>query len=287
MQKIILSELEKRFSGDADVAGAIAIPALSAGRTSLEATDLVVMVLSDRELVDDLGATYMIHHFRIKEVWMSFSRITVEVLSGEHPWVIHWLLEGERIYDPTHKVQQLCSYLDGFPTTIRHKKNCIEFSKLLRYHVESKSYLKKGHNLDAFVSIQHSLQHWARLAVMDAGKYPQVHLWRQVRELNPGVYKLYKELLDSGESVEKRSRLVLLATEYAVLSHMKDYCTYLFCLLEGEAWSVKELTQRLQRDQVEVDLGLLLDESVKRSHVEEISRHKNVLCEQRYRLVRP
>ncbi|WP_169713747.1 nucleotidyltransferase-like protein [Paludifilum halophilum] len=286
MRETIYPDLEKQLNRNMDAAGALVVPARSAYHTSLEPADLFVMVFCNRSEIHGCVASYMVGHWRVKEIWMQFSRLTADILAGEEPWTVHWLLDGDVLYDPDHRVRQLCSFVRRFPEDLRRKKSCVEFSRLLRYYMESKNYLKEGFNLDAYVSVQHTLQYWARLVVIDAGDYPRVQLWRQVQPLNTGVYKLYKELVDGRETVEQRSRLVLLAAEYSILSRMEHYCRYVLDLLGSGAgvWTVKELHDRLQLEQMNLDLTLLLEELVKRSYIEEVVFMEEEVGEQRYRL---
>ncbi len=96
------------------------------------------------------------------------------------------------------------------------------FSLLLRYYEESKVALKQGYLFDAFTCIQYGMCHWARLSAYQLEQYPQSPLWEQVKAINPQVYKLYEELISGCESLEQRLRLVVLAIEFFIRSHLKE-----------------------------------------------------------------
>ena len=107
-----------------------------------------------------------------------------------------------------------------------------------------------------------------------------------MKPINPGVYKLYRELATGEEFLEQRMKLVLLAEEYAVLTKPEHYCGYLLRLLnEGGSWSLSEIHGRLERDQLALDVTQVMEELVRRAWVEEVMVG-GTRAEQKYRLTR-
>lgn len=115
-----------------------------------------------------------------------------------------------------------------FPADLREHKLLVEFSLFLRKYLQSKEYILDEHLLDAYNNILEALHHWARIVIIEDGYHPEITVWRQIRAINPGVYKLYEELTMSKETLKQRVQLVLLACEFSVMSKWKDAARRLF-----------------------------------------------------------
>lgn len=286
MIQTIYPKLRKQLQGNPHVEGAIILPAGLDSSSVPEPVDLILLVFHEKVKGRSV-LSYMTEIWKVKELRIPLQGLTAEVIAGERQDVIDCLLKGEVLYDPENKLVKLHERLLSFPRELKCKKMCLEFAALLKCHLESKLLLKEGHLLDAYLAIQKSLLHWARLAAIESGEYPRFRLWPQVKPINPAVYKLYRELATGEEPLEQRMRLVLLAEEYAVLTKPEQYCEYLLELLttEGGNWSLREIHRRLERDQISLDVTQVMEELVRRAWVEEVvvgGSH----AEQKYRLIR-
>lgn len=284
MREQIYPELKKEMELNSNAVGAFVIPSPPAHLTAVEPVDLLLFVLSGSPTQQT--TVYHYRSWRIKAVWVSLSQVFTSIMNGECEDYAEWVLNGDILYDPEKKVQELVTIVQGFPAEYRSKKMCIELCSLLDGYQRSRWHLKLGEVMDAYISIQETLKRWGRLAVMEAGEFPRQDLWNQIRYLQPGIYKWYQELASGGESPEQRIRLVLLAIEYAVLSKLEWYGRYILNLFrqQQKMWSLRELNQRCGLEGVSIDLYLLVEELVKRSLVEEITLPQEMLTEQRYRL---
>lgn len=285
MMETVCLELRKRLKHDPHVQGALVL--FSGDSFSVpEPVDLFLLVFYEQVRGEPV-LTYIKDIWKIKELRIPVKGLTAEVIAGDRQEVIDCLLRGEILYDPKSEIAGFRNRLLMFPQELKRKKMCLEFSGLLKAHLESKLLLKEGHLLDAYFSIQKSLLHWARLAAIESGEYPRFRLWSQVKPIHPGVYKLYRELTIGEESLEKRMRLVLLAEEYSVLTKPEHYCMYLLQLLTmgGESWSLSEIHDHLERDEFTLDVTLVMEELVRRAWVEEVI-FNGPHMEQRYRLIR-
>lgn len=155
---------------------------------------------------------------------------------------------------------------------LREHKLLIEFSKFLRRYLQSKEYILENHSLDAYNNILEALHHWARIVIIEAGIHPEVTVWRQIKSINPGVYKLYEELTMSKETIKQRVQLVLLACEFSVMSKMERCCKRVLDLLSSstEAWSLQELQQSEVLSDIKLELPLLLNKLVKKQLAKEV-----------------
>ncbi|PTM56404.1 nucleotidyltransferase-like protein [Desmospora activa] len=285
MREQIYPELKKEIELNSNAVGALIIPSPPAHLTAVEPVDLLLFVLVRK--TPQQATVYHYRSWRIKTVWVSWSCAFASIINGERGDYVEWILHGEILYDPERKVEELATIVQRFPTEYRSKKMCIELCSLLEGYQRSRWHLKLGEVMDAYLSIQETLKRWGRLAVMEAGEFPRQDLWNQIRRLQPGIYKWYQELASGGESPEQRIRLVLLAVEYAVISKLEWYGRYILNLLQQqkEMWSLGELNEQFDAENISIDLSLLMEEMVKRSLVEEITLQQEMLTEKRYRLV--
>lgn len=125
------------------------------------------------------------------------------ILLGTNRRMVDWILNGKVLFDRNEYLGELVDRLKVFPFSERRLKIGLEYGKLIRRYLEGKVFFESRQFLDAYNHIVHALHHLARLEVIDRGFYPEVTVWNQVRQMEPQVYKLYKELVESEESLEK------------------------------------------------------------------------------------
>ncbi|BBH24698.1 hypothetical protein Back11_60430 [Paenibacillus baekrokdamisoli] len=217
-------------------------------------------------------------HIRIKGERVQIRTVSPAVLEqwiagGENRYIIQWLVQGEILLDRGNYLTHMRDLLLAFPNSIREQKQLTEFSSFIRTYLQAKQDLQDNNLLDAYGHILTALNHWAHIALIEAGLHPELTVWRQMRRFNPGIYKLYEELTTSPESLTKRVQLVLLACEFSVMSKMKSCCELLFSILGSreEPWSVMELQHHPVLAALHIDLSLLLQKLVKRGYINEVA----------------
>jgi hypothetical protein len=287
MRDQIYPEIKREMEFHSAAVGALAIPSPSAPLTAVEPVDLLVLVFSNGVCSPEKTAIHLYQSWRIKTVWISLSEAFTSIIADERPQLVEWICNGDIVYDPDQKIEELTAFVRHFPADYRLKKMCIELCRLLDGYQLSRWHLKAGEEMDAYYFVQEMLRRWGRLAVMESGELPRQDLWSQVRRLQPGVHKWYQELASGGESPQQRIQLVLMAVEYAVFSRLEWYGQYVLDMLHKQKgmWSLQELNEQFNSGGVFVDLSLLVEEMVKRSLVEEITVQQEIMTEQRYRLV--
>lgn len=235
--------------------------------------DLLLLVVSRDAEHDHQQIHYIRDNQRIQERWITADTLHSLILHGEHRNIIYWILKGEILLDRDMFLETLRHRVLEFPGELREHKLLIEFSKFLRSYQQSKEYILDEHLLDAYNNILEALHHWARIVIIESGSHPEVMVWRQVKMINPGVYKLYEELTLSKETLKQRVQLVLLACEFSVMSKMERCCRALLDLLASreEPWSLQELQRAEKLSDVKSELPLLLNKLVKKSLVKEIA----------------
>lgn len=204
------------------------------------------------------------------------TRETLErwIVSGDNRNVVHWLVEGDILIDKGNYLLDLRKRLMEWSPLLREQKLLSEFSRFNRTYLQAKQDLKEGQVLDAYSNVLSSLHHWAHIALVEEGMHPELTVWEQMHRVNPGIYKLFEELTTSGETLEQRVQLVLLACEFSMLNKMQSSCVLLIRLIESreQSWSPAELQQHPDLSGLSLDLSLLLQRLVKRGYIREVAR---------------
>lgn len=194
---------------------------------------------------------YTIDELQLKE-WL---------LQGSNRKVIDWLLNGKVMFDRNDYLEDLKKSLDEFPIEERQLKMGVEFAKLIRRYQDGKLFFELKQNLDAYNYVIHALHHLARLAVIEKGFHPEVTVWNQVKQIDPQIYKLYVELVESEESLEKRLELLFLASEFLIHSRAKLGGSHLISILskQDEAWMYGDIMEHPELQIYSVDLEVFIE----------------------------
>ncbi|AJD90589.1 hypothetical protein JMA_12720 [Jeotgalibacillus malaysiensis] len=199
---------------------------------------------------DKKAAMHIVTEARLRE-WL---------LLGTNRKVVDWLLNGRAVFDRNEFIDQLRQELKDFPFYGRKIKMGIEYAKLIRRYMDGKAFFESRHFLDAYNHVVHSLHHLARLAVIENGFHPEVTVWNQVRQIEPEIYKLYEELVNSEESLEKRLELLFLASEFLIHSRMEVGSSHLVSIMEErESWSFQDLHLHEELGYYSVDLAVMIE----------------------------
>jgi hypothetical protein len=224
-------------------------------------------------------------HWVWEDMRIQVRRVTQEMLEtwivrGDNRNVVHWLVQGDILIDKKNYLLDLCNRLMEWSPLLREQKLLCEFSRFNRSYLQAKQDLKEGQVLDAYSNVLSSLHHWAQIALVEEGMHPELTVWEQMHRVNPGIYKLFEELTMSGETLEQRVQLVLLACEFSMLNEMQSSCALLIRLIESrkQSWSPAELLQHPDLSGLSLDLSLILQRLVKRGYILEISRPIQQRC---------
>ncbi|KIL37895.1 hypothetical protein SD70_30100 [Gordoniibacillus kamchatkensis] len=265
-------QLAALYRADPDVVSVVAVENPNQLPSLTDGFDLLLLLVTrSRERANHL------HHYIKEQVHIQEKRIPLAELEasllGDSRSLIQWLLKGEIVLDREGRLEELRNKVLEFPAELREHKLLLEFCRFLRMYLQSKEYLLAEHLLDAYNNILEALQCWARIVIIEEGHHPEIAVWRQIRYMNPGVYKLYEELTTSKETVKQRVQLVLLACEFSVMSKMERCCGPLLAILEGreEPWSAAELRQHPALADIQGELPLLLGKLVKKSLIREVA----------------
>jgi hypothetical protein len=183
------------------------------------------------------------------------------LLYGTNRKVSEWVLHGRVLFDRNEYIQQIKEYYHEFPFSDRQMKMGVEFAKLIRRFQDGKAFLAQKNYLDAYNNVVHALHHLARLAVIEKGFHPEVTVWNQVKQMEPQIHKLYQELVESEEPINKRLELLFLASEFLIHSRAAIGGKHLITVLrsKNEAWSFSEIEEHPELESYSVDLEVLLE----------------------------
>jgi hypothetical protein len=235
--------------------------------------DVLLLIITNDSLMNNHFINYSRDDVRIQERWVDPTSLEHWIRNGDNRNIIHWLLRGEILLDQNTYLEGLRHRMLEFPVDLREHKLLIEFSMFLRKYLRSKEYILDEHLLDAYNNILEALHHWARIVIIEEGYHPEITVWRQIRTINPGVYKLYEELTMSKETIKQRVQLVLLACEFSVMSKMERCCKALVRIMEQreQPWGADELLRHPDLVEIKVELPLLLNKLVKKSLIKEVA----------------
>ncbi len=191
--------------------------------------------------------------------------ITIEqlqqwLLLGTNRKIFEWLHDSKILFDRNEYIANLKTELQEFPFNGRKIKMGLEFAKLIRRYVDGKALFEHKQYLDAYNHVVHSLHHLARLAIIENGLHPELTVWQQVKQIEPEIYKLYVELVNSEETLEQRLELLFLASEFLIYSRTKIGSAHLLEVLSTKKyWMFSEIMSEDELRPYSVDMAVLLE----------------------------
>jgi hypothetical protein len=237
---------------------------------TFDAVLLIIVKESERPL--------HVKHYSYEEKKASLNIVSEDLLKdwllmGSNRKIIEWIFTGKILFDRNDYLHNLKQELREFPFYGRKIKMGIEFSRLIRRYIDGKTFFENQQYMDAYNHIVHSLHHLARLSVIENGFHPEVTVWNQVKQIEPEIYKLYEELINSEESIEKRLELLFLAGEFLIHSRTEIGSSHIIDVLqEKEVWSFDEMLNHPDLKPYSVDLGVMLEYLIDKSYINVVKK---------------
>ncbi|GAK42742.1 nucleotidyltransferase-like protein [Paenibacillus urinalis] len=233
--------------------------------------EVLVLILHEDGPTENRYRHSAIGEVRYQILYMDWKRLARCLITGADRGVIEAFLHGDILWDKGDKIKVHRDYIQQFGSKLRKQKIFYEFSQFLRTYLDAKRWIKDGEVIDAYQSVLESLNHWARIVVMEKGISPERAVWTQLRDMDRSVYKLYEELTMSKETLEQRVELILLACEFSVLSKMESSCSLLLDIVRSsnKPWSLHELMKHPDLCFMQDEIPLLLRKLVHRSIIRE------------------
>lgn len=197
------------------------------------------------------------------------SQIIEWLRSGTNRKLSEWFVVGEVLFDRNECIEQIKNKLKEFPMDDRKFKMSVEFSKLIHCYMDGKAFFENQQYLDAYSHIVRSLHHLGRLSLINKGYHPEMTVWNQVRQIEPEVYKLYNELINSEEELGKRLQLLFLASDFLIHSRIEAGMSYLLDVLKGkDVWSFNEVLSHPSLRSFVADIEVLFEYLIEKHFIE-------------------
>ncbi|SFF27479.1 Nucleotidyltransferase-like [Paenibacillus catalpae] len=260
------------YRSQLDLVGLVAIENPYPYNPQIEGLDVLFLVVRESGASEETEQVCL-NGKRIMVRTVDTGRLEQWIVGRGSGSIIQWMVRGEILLERDNYLTNIREQLMLFPDMMREQKRFAEFSGFLRTYLQAKQDLEDNNILDAHSHVMTALHHWAHIVLIEEGYHPELTLWRQIRRVHPGVYKLYEELTASPESLEQRVRLVMLACEFTVMNKMKACCSLLFEAISSrqEPWSLCELQNYPLIQELHIDLSLVVQNLVKRAYVREVA----------------
>lgn len=271
MEDILRSIYQERAS-QSNTLGVLLIEKKQKSNHITDSFDAILLII-----VKEADKRVFIKHYTSGEQKAAMHIITEEqlkewLLLGSNRKLFEWLDTSKLLFDRNEYVANLKKELRDFPFYGRKIKMGLEFSKLIRRYVDGKALFEGRLYLDAYNHVVHSLHHLARLAVIENGLHPELTVWHQVKQIEPEIFKLYEELVNSEEILEKRLELLFLASEFMINSRTHLGAAHILDVLkEKESWSIDEIMNEEELFPYSLDLEVLLGFLIDKHLVEVIN----------------
>ncbi|MFA1822036.1 nucleotidyltransferase-like protein [Virgibacillus oceani] len=283
-----LQPLYEEYASDLNTLGILIMEKTEPNSPVTDSFDVILLII-----VKNINKSWYTKHYNMEGKSIALHVVNEGLLMN---WIdtsgyrraVEWIIYGKAVLDKDGYVFQLKNQLRDFPVNKRELRKTIEFGKLVKSYHEAKYLFELSEYKDTYSKILYSLHYLARLAVIEQGYYPEVTVWRQVRQIDLEVYKLYEEFIDSKEEMEKRVKLMLIAMDFIISSRSASSVKHLLNILRtrDSGWSYAELKSVPMVESYSLDLAAifsyLLDKKIIRS-VKEKSKVTG-LYEQKYSL---
>ena len=216
--------------------------------------------------------------------WFDKEYLYKMINNGFRQEILEFINHGEVLFDRNKIINNIKDFSKFVAKKNHQIKLGVEFSQFLKSFTEAKKFLNQGKLIDSFHYCSKAINRWAHLAIIENGQIPNERIWEQVQRIDYTVYKLYEELSTSLEPLNKRIELFLLASEFALMSKLKECTVFLIDIIhsKNDSWTLNELYHHPTIKNHDIELILLLDKLVKRSLINEVKTSTMVGIEKKY-----
>ena len=237
----------------------------------LEPFDNCMLIVTDQTDSLDVTSHYIKDGMYIQERWINRASLSTFITEKQDINLIKSVMQGDILMDRDGFLADVRKNLNHPSKQQKEYKLFVEFSLFYKHWLQGKMYIADHDVLDAYSEVLKAIHHWGRLVLIEAENNPDTNAWNKVREINPGVYKLYEELTSSNETLQKRIELILLACEFSLMSKMKKCSTVLFNALRGgQPLGFNELKQELGASGLDSEISLVLKKLLKKGLIKKV-----------------
>ncbi|MEW9677006.1 nucleotidyltransferase-like protein [Lentibacillus sp. L22] len=256
----LLRPIYQERASDVNTLGVLVIEKLKPNSTITDNFDVILLII-----VRQQDPSWHVKHYEFNDQTAAMHVVTNDLLmkwidTSGYRKAIAWLVHGKVIFDRNEFIANLQEQLREFPREKRDLRKAIEFGKLIKSYSDAKDLYESAQYKDAYSRIVNSLHYLARLAVIEKGYHPEVTVWSQVKSIDPEVYKLYDELIESHEELTKRIELMILAADYVIANRAKTSAAHLLDVLQSkkDPWTYGELVSEPRVSAYSLDLTAMM-----------------------------
>lgn len=257
----LLRPIYQERASNPDTLGVLLVEKMKENSPSTDNFDAILIVLVKGEMT-----SWYVKHYQYTEQNAALhivgeSQLKQWLRLGTNRRSVEWVLDGKILFERNDYITKLRNELHDFPLEDRKQRIGVEFAKVIMRLTNGKDLYVEKQYLDSFNHLVHALHHLARLSVIDHGFHPEVTVWNQVKKIEPEIFKLYQELVESNEPIAKRIELILLASEVAVSTRARIGSSHLIEIMKtkSEPWTFAELKNHKEIKDYSLDLAILLD----------------------------
>jgi hypothetical protein len=268
----ILRPIYQERASQSNTLGVLMVEKRQKSGHTTDSFDVILLII-----VKEADQSIFIKHYTYEDKKAAMHIITEDklqewLLLGTNRKIFEWLHNAKILFDRNEYMASLKTELREFPFYGRKIKMGLEFAKLIRRYVDGKALFESHLFLDAYNHVVHSLHHLARLAVIENGLHPELTVWHQVKQIEPEIFKLYEELVNSEESLEKRLELLFLASEFMIHSRTQIGAAHLLEVLNGkEYWLFNDIMDEKELRYYSVDMAVLLEYLIDKHLIEVVN----------------
>ncbi|MGZ9587327.1 hypothetical protein [Paenibacillus marinisediminis] len=234
---------------------------------------LYLIVLTDDIEAEGKGSVPMIIE-NDKEMRIVIDRVPIrellEVTGVEYYDIKRLISLGKIEFDRDGRLFHLKQTLSENSETQVEQLLFRSFAAYIDAYMRAKQSLMDGQELDAYQYVTAALTEWARVSVLESGGFGHDLIWHQVRFANPGVYKLYEELINSRETISQRVELALLACEFSMTNKLNSRLAPLIRVLREskDGFTMHELQRHEELHAVATHLPMVMEKLLLRGFVQ-------------------
>lgn len=240
----------------------------------LDGMDRLALIVTNASVSDKDTEHWVWNDNRIRIKRVTPDKLESWIINSPNRNLIYWITQGDILFDKDGYLAKVRDRMMEWSPLIREQKLLSEFSRFVHAYQQAKQDLRDGQVLDAYSNVLACLHNWAHIALVEEGMHPELTVWEQMRRVNPGIYKLFEELTTSGETLEQRVQLVLLACEFTIQNKLESSCALLIRLIESrkESWTPAELLYHPDLSGLSLELSVLLRKLVNRGCIRELAK---------------
>ncbi|TRM11652.1 hypothetical protein FH966_08045 [Lentibacillus cibarius] len=227
---------------DANTLGIILIEKTKPDSSITDNFDVIMLVIVKASNTDHHEKHYEFNNKTAAMLTLTENSLNKWIDTNGNRKSVEWIFAGKVVFDRDGYISKLKDQLRRFPHEKRDLRKAMEFGELLKSYSEARDLYMSEQYKDAFSRMVRTLHYLARLALVEKGYHPEVTLWNQVKKIDPEIYKLYDELIESDEPIAKRVQLMMLAADFVISRRAKVSAKHLLEIMEEKStWSYEEL----------------------------------------------